>query len=196
MELLQSVVEGSFEPPCHPSDGWFTGARACPSPNFDPRPGRGGGRPRHRSRDQPASRRVRGGAITRLFCDELDPSEHPAFGISGGSGSRRTPSSTGPARSPSTCRFSTAPGTRGRRTTATGPGATTSRSASSWRERTRGPTNRASTRRSRARPRRDGPMAVRAPRPGRWTLGRRAGRKTDPGPAFDWGGFRRLLDRA
>ena len=66
-------------------DGWLEeGARRCPSPNFDPRPGgveidlvivHGISLP-------PGE--FGGGAITRLFCNELDPSDHPAFRDLGG----------------------------------------------------------------------------------------------------------------
>ena len=66
-------------------DGWLeVGARRCPSPNFDPRPGgveidlvivHGISLP-------PGE--FGGGAITRLFCNELDPSDHPAFRDLGG----------------------------------------------------------------------------------------------------------------
>ena len=61
------------------TDGWLDGARLCPSPNFDSRPAgmdidlvivHGISLP-------PAQ--FGGGAITRLFRNELEPSEHPAF---------------------------------------------------------------------------------------------------------------------
>lgn len=61
------------------ADGWLVGVRACPSPNFDPRPAgveidlvivHGISLP-------PGE--FGGDAVTRLFCRELDPSGHPAF---------------------------------------------------------------------------------------------------------------------
>ena len=65
-------------PPIH-ADGWLVDARMRPSPNFDARPAgvevdlvvvHGISLP-------PGE--FGGGAITRLFCNDLDPSEHPAF---------------------------------------------------------------------------------------------------------------------
>ena len=66
----------------HPAvrpDGWLAGARVCPSPNFDARP------PDteidllvvHGISLPPGE--FGNGGVTRLFCNELDPSEHPAF---------------------------------------------------------------------------------------------------------------------
>ena len=62
----------------HP-DGWLAAARPCPSPNFDPRP------PGteidlvvvHGISLPPGE--FGGGAVTRLFRNGLDPSEHPAY---------------------------------------------------------------------------------------------------------------------
>lgn len=60
-------------------DGWLEGARLRPSPNFDPRPA--GAEIDlvivHGISLPPGE--FGGGAITRLFRNELDPSDHPAF---------------------------------------------------------------------------------------------------------------------
>ena len=60
-------------------DGWLDGARPRPSPNFDPRPA--GAEIDlvivHGISLPPGE--FGGGAITRLFRNELDPSGHPAF---------------------------------------------------------------------------------------------------------------------
>ncbi len=60
-------------------DGWIVGARPCPSPNFDPRPAEA-------EIDLVVVHGISlppgefgGGAVTRLFCNELGSSEHPAF---------------------------------------------------------------------------------------------------------------------
>ena len=62
------------------ADGWIAGARPCPSPNFDPRPA--GAEIDlvivHGISLPPGE--FGGDAVTRLFCSELDSSEHPAFG--------------------------------------------------------------------------------------------------------------------
>ena len=61
------------------ADGWLAGARPCPSPNFDSRPAEakidllivhGISLP---------PGKFGGDAVTRLFCNELGPSEHPAL---------------------------------------------------------------------------------------------------------------------
>ena len=61
------------------ADGWIEGARSCPSPNFDPRPA-------DTEIDLVIVHGISlppgefgGGAVTRLFCNELDFSEHPDF---------------------------------------------------------------------------------------------------------------------
>ena len=102
-----------FEPPRDPSRRLD---RRCPPVSFAQlrsAAGRGGDRSRRRAWNQPSSGEFGGGAVTRLFCNELGSSEHPAFRSWRASGSPPTPSSIGPAASPSTYRFSTAPGTRG-----------------------------------------------------------------------------------
>ena len=60
-------------------DGWLAGARRRPSPNFDPRPAEG-------EIDLVIVHGISlppgefgGDAVTRLFCNHLDPSEHPAY---------------------------------------------------------------------------------------------------------------------
>ena len=66
------------EPAIRP-DGWVAGARRRPSPNFDPRPA-GAGIDLvvvHGISLPPGE--FGGGAVTRLFRNELDPGEHPAF---------------------------------------------------------------------------------------------------------------------
>lgn len=65
-------------------DGWLEGVRLHPSPNFDPRPA--GAEIElvivHGISLPPGE--FGGGAITRLFCNELNPSDHPAFRGLGG----------------------------------------------------------------------------------------------------------------
>ena len=66
----------------HPAvrpDGWVIGARPRPSPNFDSRPAEA-------EIDLVVVHGISlppgefgGGAVTRLFCNELDTGEHPAF---------------------------------------------------------------------------------------------------------------------
>ena len=61
------------------ADGWLADARARPSPNFDPRPA---GSDIHlvvvHGISLPPGQ-FGGDAVTRLFCNELDPGAHPAF---------------------------------------------------------------------------------------------------------------------
>ena len=65
-------------------DGWLAGVRACPSPNFDPRPA-------GMEVDLVVVHGISlppgefgNGAVTRLFRNELDASEHPAYsGLAG-----------------------------------------------------------------------------------------------------------------
>lgn len=60
-------------------DGWWTGARRCPSPHFGPRPS--GQQPSlvivHSISLPPGV--LRGDAVARLFLGTLDPGRHPSF---------------------------------------------------------------------------------------------------------------------
>ena len=61
------------------ADGWLVGARLRPSPNFDSRPvGTEVDLVIVHGISLPPGE-FGGGAVTRLFCNDLDTSEHPAF---------------------------------------------------------------------------------------------------------------------
>ena len=178
-------------------DGWLEGARPCPSPNFDPRPD--GAEIDlvivHGISLPPGE--FGGSAITRLFCNELEPTEHPAFRdleglrVSAHALIDRAGAITqyvsfldrawhaGPSHycGRSACNdFSIGIELEGTDTRPYEPGQY---------EALAGLVRAVMARWPSVRPDRVVGHSDVAP-----------GRKTDPGPAFDWGGFRRLLDRA
>lgn len=186
-----------MSPPAIRPDGWLVDACLRPSPNFDPRPA--GAEVElvivHGISLPPGE--FGSGAVTRLFCNDLDLSEHPAFReleglrVSAHALIDRAGAITqyvsfldrawhaGPSHygGRSGCNdFSIGIELEGTDALPYEP---------SQYETLAGLARSVMVRWPAVRPERIVGHCDVAP-----------GRKTDPGPSFDWGGFRRLLDRA